>query len=210
MKSATLISRICGILAAVLLVTAIALSVLGQNAPVRLLSAPRDAEALTVSLMDALCRGDYQAAGSLMYGKPDLDAQQAPDTALGRLLWDAFTDSLSYTFPGSCYATDSGVARDVTVTYLDIPSVMEPLNARAQAILEQQLAAADAQAYDENGTLREDFVSQIMCQAAQEVLSQGDYRTETTVTLNLFQQEGKWWILPDQALIRVISGGVAG
>ena len=210
MKSSAMISRICGILAAVLLLLAILLSVLGQNAPVRLLSAPRDAEALTAQLMDALCRGDYQSAGSLMYGQPDLDAQEAPDTALGCLIWEAFTESLTYTFPGSCYATDSGVARDVTVSYLDIPSVMEPLNARAQAILEQELAAENTRAYDENGTLREDFVSEIMCRAAQEVLSQGDYRTETTVTLNLIQQEGKWWILPDQALIRVISGGVAG
>ena len=210
MKYSAMISRICGILSAILLLLAILLSVFGQNAPVQMLSAPRDAETLTASLMDAICRGDYQSAGSLMYGKPDLDARRTPDTALGCLLWDAFTESLSYSFSSSCYATDSGVARDVSVTYLDIPSVMEPLNARTQAILKQELAAADAQVYDENGALREDFVSEIMCRAAQEVLSQGDYRTESTVTLNLIRQEGKWWILPDRALIRVISGGVVG
>lgn len=212
MKLTVWCSRICGILAAVFLTMAVAIAAINPDGPARVLSVPEDAQAVTDTMMDAVCRGDYLAAGSMMYGKPDLGADQIPESPLGRLLWDSYLESVSYDFFGGCYALDSGIARDVRITALDIPAVTEALNLRAQELLEQELESeqADDSIFDENGILREDYVSQIMCQAAREVLDQGDYRNQTTVTLRLIHEDGSWWVLPDQALIRAISGGVAG
>lgn len=57
-------------------------------------------------MMDALCAGDYATAQSCIYGQPDLGAGE-PEDAVSKLLWDAFTDSLSYEFTGLCRITDT-------------------------------------------------------------------------------------------------------
>lgn len=213
MKSATFLSRFCGILAAVFLFAVAVVILLPKDAPAGLLSVPPEANALSGTLMDAVCQGDYRTAGSLMYGTPDLGVDKAPDSALGIAIWDALIDSLSYSFIGEWYATDSGIGRDVIITALDIPSVMAVLVPQVQENLAQELAASgsdDSGVYDENGQIHGEFLSQLQHRAAQEILTQGNYVIETTVSLNLVQEDGQWRVLPDPAFIRVITGGVVG
>ena len=33
---------------------------------------------------------------------------------------------------------------------------------------------------------------------------------EQTLTVNLVYKKGQWWVVPDQALLSAISGGIAG
>ena len=210
MKTAKIFSVIFALLAVILIAGTVMLSFQSRNAPVQLLGTAESAAQRAEAVMDAICRGDYAAAGSMMYGQPELNASREDSEGYASVLWNAFIGSLSYEFQGGCYATDSGVARDVTVTALDISSVMEPLKARCQALLEQRAAAAgdSTEIYDENHNYQEAFVMEVLSEAAEQVLSEQTASASWDITLNLVCQDGQWWVVPEQALIQVLSGGM--
>lgn len=76
--------------------------------------------------------------------------RERPEDAVSKLLWDAFTDSLSYEFTGLCRVTDTGFARDASVTYLDVSGVTAAVPQRAKALLEAKAAGGRGQ----NGNLQ--------------------------------------------------------
>lgn len=207
-----LFSGLFALLGGMLAAAAVAVSLVSLNAGPRLLMAPQAAVETADAMMAAVCEGDYRAAGQLMYGNPDLGADRKASDAVGVLIWDAFVESLDYALVGSCYATDSGVAQDVTVTCLDLNSVTATLGERSQALLEQRVAAAEdvSEIYDENNDYREDFVMDVLYDAAVEALAEDAALLTREVTLNLTYQQGRWLVVPDQAVLSAISGGIAG
>ena len=94
MKGSKILSAVFGVLGILLMVATAAVSIASRNAQPRMLESPEAASAQAQRMMDALCAGDYEAAQSCIYGQPDLGAGE-PEDAVSRLLWDAFTDSLS-------------------------------------------------------------------------------------------------------------------
>ena len=102
-----------------------------------LLSPAQDAQDQVVQMMDALCQGDFPAVEQYLLDQPSLGVDRKPEDAAGALIWDAFVGSFSYALSGDCYATDTGVAQDITLTYLDISSVTANLAQRSEAHLER-------------------------------------------------------------------------
>ena len=212
MKSSKLLSRILAVLGAVLAAGTVALCLSCLHVSPVLLTAPEAALERSEVLMDAVEEGDYAAVGSMLYGQPALGVDREPADEVGILIWDAFKDSISYEFKGMCYAADSGVARDVTITALDISSVTAPLKERSQNLLSQRVAAAEnvTEVYDEDNNYREQFVMDVLYDAAVQALEEDAVQTQWDVTLNLTYQDGQWWVVPEEALLEAISGGVAG
>lgn len=212
MKISKFFAGIFGTLGAALAVGTVVLSLRSLNVSPVLLTKPEAAEKQAQAMMEAICDGDFTGAGNLMYGTPDLGAGRAPADEAGVLIWDAFLDSLRYEFTGDCYATDAGVARDVTIESLDVSSVTAALKERSQTLLAQRVAEAEdvGQIYDENGEYREDFVMEVLNDAVYQALEEDGTYVSRQVTLNLIYQEGQWWIAPDSALLEAISGGIAG
>ena len=54
---------------------------------------------------------------------------------------------------------------------------------------------------------REEFTQSVLEEAAREVVAAGTPNTRT-VTVNLTYQDGSWWVLPDEGLLKAISGGI--
>ncbi len=212
MKLSKVFAGIFGVLALVLTVAVLLLARNALNAAPVLLAQPQGAAEQAEALMDTLCRGDFSGAEQLLYGQPDLGADREPADEAGALIWAAFLDSLDYEFTGDCYATDQGVARNVTIESLDISAVTADLKDHSRTLLEQRVAQAQdvEQIYDENGNYREDFVLAVLRDAVVQVLS-GDHTVlRREITLNLIYEDGQWWVLGDQALLEAISGGITG
>lgn len=180
------------------------------DAPVRLIGSAAEAENCTKACMDAIARGDYDTAGSMMLGTPALQSEVEPENALSALLWDAYRSSITYEFAGECSATDSGLTRTVTITALDIPGVMQVLKERSESLLKQQASETDTDAVlDENDQYREEFAMDVLCDGATAILEEGSHTTSWEITLNLVHQDGQWWILPEQALMDILAGGMS-
>lgn len=177
-----------------------------------LLTPPENAQGQAVRFLDAVCQGSYSDGEALLLGEPALGVDRPADEAVSVLVWDAFVESLSYELIGECYVTDSGVAQDVELTCLDIDATMIRLRQRSQAILAQlrQRAEDVSDLYDRDNNYREDVVMQVVYDAAQEALQEDAKTLTTTLTLNMIYLDDQWWIVPDDGLIRAISGGMAG
>lgn len=206
------IGVIFGLAGTALMVGSVLLALNSLDAPVRLSEVPEEAMACSEELMEAVGRGDYETAGNLLYGQPDLGVSREPEDEMGRRVWQAFLDSITYEFTGDCYATDSGISRDAAITTLDISSVAANLQERVKTILDKQVAEAEDMdaLYDENNNFREDMVMAALSKAVTDALAEDTTTTRREVTLNLIFREGSWWVVPDQALLQAISGDMAG
>ena len=212
MKQTKLLSAVFAAVGVVIAMAGVALCLSCRDAAPVLAAVPQDAKQCADDLMNALSRGDYESAGDLLYGTPDLGVGREAADEVGVLIWDAFEDSIEYEFTGDFYATDTGIARDVTITTLDITSVTQTLRERSQTLLERRVQNAEnvSQVYDENNDYREDFVMDVLFDAAYQSLQEDARNVTRDVTLKLVYRQGSWWVLPDPTLLAAISGGTAG
>ena len=191
-----------------LLAGTVALSLYARNAPVKLLGKMPQAMTAAENWAQAVNDGNYAAVGSMMYGSPSLEPNRKSAYEAGDVLWEAFRESLSCEFTGECYPSESGIARDMTITALDLSAVMVPLKVELDALIAQRVAEAEDpdSVYDENGGYREEFVLAALRDAMETVLQGQSAATRREVTLELIYEDGSWWILPRQELIDILSG----
>lgn len=206
--------RVLAVLFAVIGISAAAaaifLSLQYRDADPVLTAPPDEARNQVVTLMDAVCEGNYEAASQVIYGTPSLGVDREPSQEVGVLFWNAFESSMSYELKGECYTTQQGLAQDITVTCLDVTSVTERLQERSQTLLEQRVAEAQdiSEVYDENNEYREDFVMNVLYDAAVDALEEDAREMTVELTVNLSYQDGQWWVIGDEALLDAISGGI--
>lgn len=208
MKLANILSKVFAFAAAGLILAAVAGYNLYGNTPLMLLTPMDHPEKQTQTLMEAVCKGDYSAAEDVLYGHPKLVWNPDQASQLGSVLWDAFDDSISYEFSGGCYATSSGIFRDVTVTALDIPALIPRIQARFQQLLPQRSTEYQklSDVLDENGNYHESFVMGVLLEAAEQVLQEGNSFSSWSLTLELVRQDGRWLVVPSQQLVSIMSG----
>lgn len=206
-KILSLIFVIIGIAAAVF---AVNLSLENKDADPVLVSPPEEAKLQVVGLMDAVCAADFDKASTYLQGQPELGVDRDATDPVGVLIWEALCDSMSYELVGECYATEEGLAQNLTVSYMDITSVTATLKQRSEALLEQRVAEAEDiyDVYDENMQYREDVVMEVLYAAAQDALAEDATTTTVDLTVNMVYQNEIWWIIADTNLLDAISGGI--
>lgn len=210
MKITKILSAVFGVVGVCAAAAAVYLSLSSRDAGPVLLSPPDEAKSQAEALMDAVCQGDYEGASACLWGNPSLGVDRKAADEVGILIWDAFTDSISYELVGDCYATDSGLAQDVEMTYMDIAAVTAQLRDRSQVLLEQRVERAEdtSEIYDENNDYREEFVMDVLYDAAVQALKEDAQELTVELTLNLSYQNGQWWVVADNELLDAISGGI--
>ena len=171
-----------------------------------MVSTPTAAADCSEHLMAAIQDGRYETASGHLYGQVDLGLDREPADDLGKLIWDALKQSFRYEFIGDCYATATGVARDVWITTLNPASLNLNLSQRVEELAE----AGEIYIYDEEGNIQEAVLNQLLQDALSEALVEDAASTTRKVQLNLVYQNGQWWVVPDEALLQAISGGMAG
>jgi len=209
MKSCKFFSALFGLLGICAAVAGIFLSLHFRNAGPVLLKQSEAAEAQVHAMLYAVKNNEFGRVGDMLYGQLAIGADRLPTEDVGVLLWEAFLDSLSYELEGEFHATESGVARNVTITTLDVSSITDVLRDRAQTMLQDRVAhTADADdVYDQNNEYREEFVMAVLYDAAKSAL-ETDGRTMThRITINLIYENGQWWIMPEDGLLDAITGG---
>ena len=177
-----------------------------------LVEEPKAARERVESMLDAVCAQDYNTVSASLHGQPNLGLDREAADPVGQLFWDAVSASFSWESRGEFYATDSGVALDVTISAIELNSLTENLRTRAQSLLEERVKNAEdtSEIYDENNEYRTEFVMAVLEDAARDALEQDARTTSWDLTLNLLYENGQWWIVPEQELLEAISGGILG
>ena len=189
---------------------AIFLSAKFVDAKPMLLTPPDVARGKVIMLMNAVAEGNYEEASQAIYGTPDLGVDREAGDEVGVMIWDAFEGSVTYELVGDCYTTDKGLAQNVTLTCLDVTSVTANLKERSQTLLEKRVAEAVdmSEIYDDNNDYREDFVMDVLHDAVRDALEEDARMMTVDLTVKLSYQDGKWWVVADEALYNAISGGI--
>lgn len=199
-----------GAAGAVAAAAAVCLSLVFMNEDPVLLTPPNLAKSQAAAMMNAVCNGDYGEASEYILGNPDLGVNREASDAVGVMIWDSFTGSLSYEMVGPCYTTDEGLAQQIELTGLDIESVTADLKNRSQALLAQRVEEAEdtSEIYDEGNDYKEEFVMDVLYDAVTQAIAEDSVYQTVTLTLNLTYQNGRWWVVADNELLDAISGGI--
>lgn len=208
MKIARVFSGIFGVLGMVVMVLSIVLCLISLDAEPKLKELPEGAVACAQELQQAVAKADFEAVSHLLYGQPELGSEQELTDAAKQQIWEAFADSLSLNYEGSCYATNSGIGCKAVVTALDIASVTGSISGRAHGLMTQRVEQAEdmEELYDESNNFRPELVEEVLQQAVTEALEAGETVTRN-VTLTLVCEDGQWYAAADEAFLQAISGG---
>lgn len=208
MKIARFFACVFGFAGMVLLVGSMGFLLLNRNAQVRIRELPQEAVAVSENFAQALNDGDLEGAAQLMYGQPDLGVGNVPANPESALIWEQFRGSISFGYTGSCYVEQNGLARQGSVTTLDVSGITEKLPERAKSLMDQRIAAAQSleEIYDDRNQFREELVAEILGEALQQALTQDGKTVTREVTVKLVNRDGGWWVVPDQALLQALSG----
>lgn len=210
MKIAKCFSVIFGVVGSLIMIAAIGLCLVSLDADARIVEVPEEAELCAEAMVDAINSGDSAAAGDLMYGQPDLGAAGEPAEETGKMIWDAFRDSVSCELTGEYYMDGAVICRSGSVTALEIPSVTKNLQTRFRALLTERMEAAEdmAELYDENNDFRDELLSELLETAVAQALQEDAQIVTREITLELIRRDGQWWVVPDQTLLTALSGGL--
>ena len=204
------IVSLCALVGIGAVTAAICIATVCHDADPILLDEPEEATVMLTAMLDSVRDGDFTTATQYILGQPSLDADNAPEDALALLLWNTWKSSMSYELNGDCHTSQAGLAQDVTISYIDINSITGHLREDAEKLMEQRIAEAEdvSEIYDENNEYREDFITEVLCEAAETVIEKYSSTTSVSITINMTYQDGQWWVLAEEALLYAISGGI--
>ena len=209
MKISKLASAMFFAAGTVLLVGSVVMSFAALSRPAKAVKPTQEANACAQSVLRALDDGDLSKVEEYFYGKPTLGLEREPATAEGKQIWNAYRDSIAVTTDGYCYGEGTNIYQTAKVTAMDITGTLSQWDKGAGELLKQKIDAAEDPAVllDEGGDVPQTLKDELRGQALTQALA--DAKTVTTrITFQLMEQDGQWWVLPDQAMLDVLSGAV--
>ena len=208
MKISKLASVVFAVVGTVLLVGSIAVSFVALNSQTKAIEPTEEAKARAREVLYAL-EYDFEALEGFLYGKPSLGLDRQPATAEGRKLWDAYIGSIAVTADEGCFGRGANIYQSAQVTHMDIAQTLSGLDKRAGELLKKKLDAQEDHfaLLGEDGQIPQTLKDELRTQAFREALE--EQKTVTTqITFQLIEKDGQWWILPDQAMLDILSGGL--
>ena len=208
MKISKLASAVFAVVGTVLLVGSIAASFVALSSPTKAVKPSKEANDFAQEVLNALDSGDFVEVAAYFYGEPAMGLDWEPATAEGRELWNAYRSSMGVTTDDGCYSEGTSIYQTAQVTCMDIGQTLSGLEQRAGALLTQKLDEQEdpTALLGEDGQIPQTLRDEIRMQALQEALAEPETMT-AQITFQLIEQDGQWWVLPDQALLDVLSGG---
>lgn len=209
MKISKMASALFAVVGAVLLVGSIVTSFVALNSPTRAVKPTQEANDFARSVLGALEDGDFTAVEGYLYGKPSLGLDREPAAEEGKLIWNAYRDSIAVTTGENCYGEGTNIYQTAQVTYMNIAETLSGLDRRAGELLKEKLDAQEDHTalLGEDGQIPEKLREELRTQALREALAEPKTVT-TQITFQLIEQDGQWWALPDQATLDILSGGL--
>lgn len=212
MKLGKILAPVFAVLGLILMITTTGVCLMSLDAQPRG-EVPQEAADCAVAMLNAIAQGDFSAAAEKMYGTPDLGVSENL-TAEAAAVWEIFRTGIRCSIPaGTEQYTVSGssFAVEAEVSVPQIASITDSLTAHARDLMNERIAAAEEMAdiYDENNDFRQDVIEAVMAQAMDLALEEEpEYQTCKT-TLGLVRENGRWWVVPDETLLKTLAGGLA-
>ena len=211
MKITKIFAMLFALMGLALAVCSVWLGFTSRNAEPVLVSPSKDAYKTAQAVLEEACSGNYSAVSQKILGNPQFGMRLTTEDPAEEMIWKTFQNSFSYTLIGDCFITESGLAQKASISYLDLDSVTEGLKERIQELLEEKTDNAEhpEELYDEHHEIKEIYVMEALQTAVAESVA-GNVRYKTVeFTIHLIWRDAQWWVLPDDALLSALTGGLA-
>lgn len=207
MKVAKIFAVLFAVAGIVLMLGSCVICFASLNRPVEVLEYPEDVGICFDQFAEAVNAGDYAALEQLLYGQPKLGADQAPEDIHVAMVWDAFRETIQFSYTGKAFLQDSDFVREAAISALDITALTSKLEAQVRSVLQETIVAAEdpAALYDAAGNFRTEVVEKALQQSLEQLLSQNASFVTRDVTIKLVRRDGHWWAVPDQTFMQTIS-----
>lgn len=208
MKVARFFAVIFAVLGICLMLASFVISFASMNSSVKILEYPQEADVCFDRFSDAVSSGDFAVLEQLLYGQPDLGADIAADDVYSAMVWNAFRENIRFAYTGNSYLLDQELARDASISVLDIPDLAQKLNSAVRASLQEKAASAEDPAllFGDDGNYKAEIVEQALQEALAQILRDKASYTTQNITLKLIRRDNQWWAVPDQTFLKTISG----
>ncbi len=183
----------------------------GLKSHPRFLASPSKVMNAAEEVLNCARAGDLGSLSKLLYGEPSLGNVQSRDSSAQSMIWYAYLESIQYSVSETIDATDTGVSLSVTVTCLDISTVIESLKDAAPALMAHKASQIDDESiiYDESHNYREAFVAEVLQDATEQILQKQPQTAEHEVTLQLVRSDEDWQVVPTDELLQLLTGFVS-
>lgn len=143
------------------------------------------------AVMTAIRNGDWNTLETLVLNVQNLSPQVDGENSVQMLVWDAYLDSLQWSCLDTFEVQGAKVTQQLTVTCLDISTVTGYMAEILPEISDNALNITSDQA---------------LCQAAEAALSRKLPLTQHEVTLSFVRRDEWWKLVPNNALLALLSG----
>ena len=144
------------------------------------------------AIMDSIQAGDWAALEEMVLGSPSLTPRVgAPDSA-EKMIWDAYRDSLQWSCEEPFRIHGSLITQKVSITCMDIPSITDAIST--------MLSSADSTGFD--AATQTEFLHTV----AAHVLESELPMICREITLTFQRNQGHWMLVPNNALLKLLSG----
>ena len=157
-----------------------------------LITDPEGIPETTDAVMNCIRSGDWMTLEGLVTGNPALAPVTGEEGTAENLIWNAYQQSLQWVYEEEFDIQDSYVIQTVTVTCLDISGVTGII---ARILQEPAFIAANSES--------------ALLAATEEVLHADVPTIQKEITLTLARENGRWLVVPNSALLALLSGFTA-
>lgn len=144
------------------------------------------------AVMNSIRTGDWAGLTDMVLGSPALTPPAADADSAESRIWEAYRKSLQWTCAESFGVQDSSITQKVSVTCLDIPGVTDAIS--------KILSDSGSDGFDTASQ------TELLRRAATQVLESQVPMLRREITLTFQREQGRWMLVPNHALLTLLSG----
>lgn len=144
------------------------------------------------AVMTSIQTGDWVRLEEMVSGNPELTPKVGAADSAEKMIWDAYRDSLQWSCEEPFRIHGSLITQKVSITCMDIPSITDAIST--------MLSSADSTGFD--AATQTEFLHTVAAHVLESELPM--IRREITLTFQ--RNQGHWMLVPNNALLKLLSG----
>ena len=144
------------------------------------------------AVMTSIQTGDWVRLEEMISGNPELTPKVGAADSAEKMIWDAYRNSLQWSCEEPFRIHSSLITQKVSVTCMDIPGITDAIST--------MLSSADSTGFD--AATQTEFLHTVAAHVLESELPM--IRREITLTFQ--RNQGHWMLVPNNALLKLLSG----
>ena len=144
------------------------------------------------AVMTSIQTGDWVRLEEMISGNPELTPKVGAADSAEKMIWDAYRNSLQCSCEEPFRIHSSLITQKVSVTCMDIPGITDAIST--------MLSSADSTGFD--AATQTEFLHTVAAHVLESELPM--IRREITLTFQ--RNQGHWMLVPNNALLKLLSG----